>query len=322
MEYRRLGNAGMKVGEVSLGGWINFGEGKMGDDTARRVVERAYDLGINFFDLADAYGNGGAEKQMGTVLEQYPRHTLLISSKLFWPMSDDVNDRGLSRKHIMESIDKSLERLGTDYLDIYFCHRPDPETPIEETARAMDDLIHQGKVLYWGTSMWSAPQLIQAYEICERYGLYKPQVEQPQYSMLRRDRVERDILAAAGPRGIGLVVWSPLAMGMLTGKYDDGIPEESRFAKEDWAKKRFFSEENVEKVRQLKPIAKELGISRAQLALAWVLRHPEVSSVITGATKVSQIEENVAAAEVSLPDDIVDEIDAILGNKPQPDAAE
>ena len=221
----------------------------------------------------------------------------------------------------MPSFDKILQRIGSDYLDIYFCHRPDPETPIEETARAMNDLIQQGKALYWGTSMWSAAQITEAYEICERYGLHKPTVEQPQYSMLRRDRVELEVLPAAEPRGIGLVVWSPLAQGMLTGKYDDGIPDDSRFAKEEWVKDRFFSEENVEKVRRLKPIADELGITRAQLALAWVLRHSGVSSVITGATKISQVEDNVGAAKVELTDDVVDKIEGILGNKPDPEEA-
>ncbi|GAP64397.1 hypothetical protein ARMA_2820 [Ardenticatena maritima] len=316
MQYRRLGKAGMKVSAVSLGGWINFGEGKVPDDEARRIVERAYELGINYFDLADIYGKGGAERQMGEILRQFPRHTLVIATKVFWPMSDDVNDRGLSRKHIMESIDKSLQRLGTDYVDIYFCHRPDPETPIEETVRAMDDLIHQGKVLYWGTSEWSAAQIVEAYEICERYNLYKPQVEQPQYSMLWRENVEKHLLPVVEPRGIGLVVWSPLAMGMLTGKYDEGIPADSRFAREPWAAERYLTEENREKVRRLKRIADELGITRAQLALAWVLRLNAVSSVITGATKVSQVEDNARAADVVLTDDVLAEIEAILGNAP------
>ncbi len=318
MQYRRLGDAGMKVSVISLGGWINYGEGKVPEDEARRIVERAYDLGINFFDLADIYGQGEAEKQMGAILKQFPRHTLVISTKVFWPMSDDVNDRGLSRKHTMESIDKSLKRLGTDYVDIYFCHRPDPETPIEETARAMNDLIQQGKVLYWGTSVWSGAQLVEAYNICERYGLHKPKTEQPQYSMLHRERVELDVLPVAEPRGIGLVVWSPLAMGMLTGKYDDGIPPDSRFGKEDWARERFLTPENVERVRRLKPIADELGITRAQLALAWALRHRGVSSVITGATRVSQVEDNVGAANVTLTDDVLEEIERVLGNKPEP----
>ncbi|MDQ4075199.1 MAG: aldo/keto reductase family protein [Chloroflexota bacterium] len=319
MEYRRLGNAGMKVSEIALGGWINFGEGKVPEEQGKNIVECAYELGINYFDLADVYGYGGAEEQMGAVLKQFPRHTLVIASKVFWPMSDDPNDQGLSRKHIMESVDKSLQRLGTDYLDIYFCHRPDPETPIEETARAMSDLVHQGKVLYWGSSMWKPAQIVEAYEICERYGLYKPQVEQPQYSMLVRENVEANLLPVVEQRGIGLVVFSPLAMGMLTGKYDEGVPEDSRFGREEWAKERFFNEETVQKVRRLKRIAEELGITRAQLALAWALRYPSISSVITGATRVSQVENNVRAASVQLSDDVLAEIEEILGNTPELD---
>ena len=315
MQYRRLGNAGMKVSAVSLGGWINFGEGKVAADAARRVVETAYENGINFFDLADAYGQGGAEQQMGDVLKQYPRHTLVISTKVFWPMSDDINDRGLSRKHLLESIDKSLRRLGTDYVDIYFCHRPDPETPIQETAQAMHTLIEQGKVLYWGTSEWSAAQITEAYELCDRYGWHLPKVEQPQYSMLFREPVESQILPTTEPRGIGLVTWSPLAMGMLTGKYDNGVPPNSRFEREAWARERFLTEENVGKVHQLKPIADELGLSRAQLALAWILRQPGVSSVITGATRPEQVLDNVKAADVHLSAEVIKQIEAILSGQ-------
>jgi voltage-dependent potassium channel beta subunit len=312
MKYRRLGDAGMKVSAVSFGGWINFGEGKVAQDVAAAMVKRAYELEINYFDLADIYGKGEAEKQMGAVLKQYPRHTLVIASKVFWPMSDSVNDQGLSRKHIMESIDKSLKRLGTDYVDLYFCHRPDPETPILETARAMNDLIRQGKVLYWGTSEWSGAQIAEACDICDRYGLARPQTEQPKYSMLWRDRVEKDVLPAARERGVGLVVFSPLAMGMLTGKYDDGIPADSRFAREPWAKEELLSEANAAKVRKLKPIADGLGITRSQLALAWALRHPQVSSTIIGATKVAQIEDNVRAVDVTIPADALAQIEGVL----------
>jgi voltage-dependent potassium channel beta subunit len=312
MHYRRLGNAGMKVSAISLGGWINFGEGKVARDTAHAVVTSAYDQGINFFDLADIYGKGGAEEQMGAILRDYPRHTLVISTKLFWPMSKDINDRGLSRKHIMESIDRSLLRLGTDYVDIYFCHRPDPDTPILETARAMDDLIRRGKVLYWGTSEWSGEQIREAYDLCERFGLYPPQVEQPQYSMLVREQVESEILPVTEPRGIGLVVWSPLAMGMLTGKYDDGIPDDTRFGREPWAAEQYMTGANVGRVRQLKPIAEELGVNRAQLALAWTLRQSGVSSAIIGATRPEQVIDNVAAAEIDLPADVISRIDEIL----------
>jgi voltage-dependent potassium channel beta subunit len=302
----------MKVSAVSLGGWINFGEGKVQQDAARAIVETAYGSGINFFDLADIYGKGGAEEQMGRILSQYDRHTLVISTKVFWPMSDDVNDRGLSRKHIMESIDKSLVRLGTDYVDIYFCHRPDPDTPMRETVMAMNTLIEQGKVLYWGTSEWSAAQILEAYDLCERYGWHLPKTEQPQYSMLVRERIENEVLPVTAPRGVGLVTWSPLAMGMLTGKYDDGIPADSRFGREPWAKERYMNDANIERVRQLKPIADGLGISRAQLALAWVLRHDGVSSVITGATRPEQVLDNVAAADVALSAETIDQINAIL----------
>lgn len=315
MLYRRLGDAGMKVSAVSIGGWINFGEGKVERDAARKVIETAYEKGINFFDLADSYGRGEAEKQMGDTLKQYPRHTLVVSTKVFWPMSDDINDRGLSRKHIMESIDKSLRRLGMEYVDIYFCHRPDPDTPIEETAGAMNDLIHRGKVLYWGTSEWTAAQITEAHDICKRNGWYPPKAEQPQYSMLYRQPVEDQILPTTQPRGIGLVIWSPLAMGMLTGKYDDGIPNDTRFARETWAKERYVNDQNVERVRKLKTIADDLGISRAQLALAWVLRHNGVSSVITGATRPAQVEDNVRAAEVTLSDDVINQIETILSGQ-------
>jgi len=313
MQYRRLGDAGMKVSSISLGGWINFGEGKVAQDAAKNVVKTAYDNGINFFDLADIYGKGEAEKQMGAMLADYPRHTLVISTKVFWPMSDDVNDRGLSRKHIMESIDKSLARLGTDYVDIYFCHRADPDTPISETAHAMHDLVTAGKVLYWGTSEWEGWQIAEAYEICKANGWHPPKTEQPQYSMLWRERVESGILPATKPRGIGLVPWSPLAMGMLTGKYDDGVPEDSRFGREPWAKERYLNDENAETVRNLKPIADDLGITRAQLALAWLLKDDGVSSVITGATKAKQVEDNAAASEVTLSADVIAQINEILG---------
>lgn len=311
MQYRRLGNSGLKVSALSLGGWINF-EKKIPRKEAEAIIERAYESGVNFYDLADVYGFGEAEHWMGGLLSQFPRHTLVISSKVFWPMSDDVNDQGLSRKHIMESIDRSLERLGTDYLDIYFCHRADPETPILETARAMDDLIRQGKVLYWGTSKWEAAEIEEAYDLCEKYGLYPPQVEQPAYSMLERGDVEEGILPLAQRLGMGLTTFSPLFMGLLTGKYDGGIPEDSRMATEEWSQEGRLTDENVDKVRRLKPIADELGVTRAQLALAWVLRQEGVSSVITGATKLSQLEDNLGALEVTLGEDVLARIEGVI----------
>lgn len=316
MNHRKLGGAGLKVSAVSLGGWINYGEGKLAQAAAESVVRAAYEAGVNFFDLADIYGKGQAERQMGAILAEFPRHTLVISSKVFGAMSDDVNDRGLSRKHLFESIDKSLARLGTDYLDIYFCHRADPDTPIRETAQAMHDLITAGKVLYWGTSEWEASQIVEAHAVCERFGWHPPRVEQPQYSMLHRTRVEAQILPVTEPRGIGLVTWSPLAMGMLTGKYDAGVPEDSRFGREPWARERYLNARNVERVRRLAPIAAELGLSRAQLALAWVLRQRGVASVITGATRPEQVRDNVGAAAVELPAEAIAAIAAIL----EPDA--
>ncbi len=311
MEYRQAGDSGLRISAVALGGWINF-EAKIDEDEAREIIETAYEGGVNFFDMADVYGYGEAERWMGGMLAQYPRHTLVLSSKAGHPMSDDPNDTGLSRKHLFESVERSLRNLGTDYLDIYFCHRKDDETPLLETARAMDDLIRQGKILYWGTSNWEPERLRKTAELCAEHGLQPPRVEQPQYSMLYRERVEDEILPVADELGLGLVVWSPLAMGMLTGKYDSGIPEDSRFAKEPWSKERFFTEKNVERVRQLANVAGKLSVSRAQLALAWVLRQPGVSSVITSATKLRQIEANLEAAHLKLSDDVLAEIDRIF----------
>lgn len=313
MEYRQVGRSGLKLSAIGLGGWINFEE-KLPTEEARRIVRAAYEGGVNFYDMADVYGNGEAERWLGGMLAGYPRHTLVLSSKVFFPMSDDVNDRSLSRKHIFESIDKTLSRLGTDYLDIYFCHRADTNTPLLETIRAMDDLIHQGKVLYWGTSEWPVETLRETMALCEANNLIAPIVDQPEYSMLHRTHVEKELLPAVDELGIGLTPYSPLAMGMLTGKYDDGIPEDSRFAREPWAKENILTEANVEKVRDLEMVAGELDITRAQLALAWVLRQPAVSSVITSATKLSQIEENLEAAVTPLAGDIVASIARILSD--------
>jgi voltage-dependent potassium channel beta subunit len=313
MHYRRLGNSGLKVSALGLGGWLTFGDSIQDKAVARDIITTAYEGGVNFFDIADAYGKGEAERAMGEVLAQFPRHTLVISSKLYWPVSDDVNDRGLSRKHIMESIDRSLARIGTDYLDIYFCHRYDEETPLLETMRAMDDLIHRGKILYWGTSVWSAEQLQQAHDLAEKYGLYPPQVEQPKYNMVTRADFERSIMPKAQALGMGLTTFSPLSDGVLTGKYDGGIPEDSRLGQLAWRRHDSNVDALREKVIRLKPIANGLGISRAELALAWILRHEAVSSVITGATKVSQVESNLRAVEVKLSADALAEIDAIFG---------
>lgn len=313
MEYRNLGRCGTVVSAVSLGGWINF-EAKIPQEEAQQIIQTAYRSGVNFYDLADVYGYGEAERWMGGLLKDFPRHTLVISTKVFWPMSDGPNDQGLHRKHILESIDRSLRNLGTDYLDIYFCHRADPNTPVLETARAMTDLIRRGKVLYWGTSNWEPDLLQQTYDLCETYDLYPPQVEQPQYSMLVRDRLEQQILPLAERLGFGLTVYSPLAMGLLTGKYDEGVPEGSRFETEPWSKDRHLTEENARKVKALKPIADQLGCTRAQLALAWVLRQPGVSSAITGATRLRQLQDNLGALDVKLTDDVLAEIERVLNS--------
>jgi voltage-dependent potassium channel beta subunit len=311
MQYRRLGQAGIKLSAVGLGGWTTFGESVQDQAVAREIILAAYEAGVNFFDIADAYAAGASEAMMGQVLRELPRHTLVISSKLYWPMSDDVNDRGLSRKHIRESVDKSLQRIGTDYLDIYYCHRYDAETPLEETVRAMDDLVHQGKVLYWGTSEWSGAQIAQAVGLARQHNLYGPSVEQPGYSLLRRERVENEIIPAVRAHGIGLTTFSPLGNGILTGKYDGGVPADSRAARNTNLRERLTSD-LVDKVRRLKPIADDLGLTRAQLAVAWILRHPELSSVITGATKPEHVASNAKAAEATLTPDVVAAIDSIF----------
>ncbi|GGR68625.1 voltage-gated potassium channel [Deinococcus seoulensis] len=312
MEYRNLGKSGLKVSEVALGGWETYGVGVNEQQMVRDIVTAAYDGGVNFFDQADIYARGRSEELMGNVLRELPRHTLVISSKVYWPMSDDVNDRGLSRKHILHSIDGSLKRLGTDHLDVYFAHRYDPDVPMEEIVMAFDQVIRDGKALYWGTSMWPAARIAQAVEFARANGLHAPITEQPEYSMIRRDRVEKEILPYTETAGVGLVVWSPLAMGLLTGKYDDGKPEGARLTeKENWGKN-FLTDENIQKVRDLKAIADDLNITRAQLALAWILRQKGVSSVITGATKVQQIEDTVKAAGVRLSSDVIEQIETIL----------
>jgi voltage-dependent potassium channel beta subunit len=302
MPYRKLGKSGLSVSVVGLGGWTTFGGSVNDSDLIKEIHRRAFEAGINFYDIADVYANGESEKVMGQALKEFPRNELVISSKVFWPMSEDVNDRGLSRKHIMESIDRSLKRIGTDYLDLYFCHRYDDQTPIEETVRAMDDLIHQGKVLYWGTSEWTGDQLREAHEVCRSGGFYPPTVEQPQYSLMAREKFEKDIQSTVSKLGMGIVTWSPLASGFLTGKYDNGI-EAGRLAKMDWLKELLYTPENIEKVKQMKKLADELGATRAELAIAWVMTQSGVSSVILGATTIEQLNENLKSLSVNLSDD-------------------
>lgn len=313
MEYRRLGTSGLKVSEIALGAWLTYG-GSVEQDLTRECIKRAVELGVNFIDLADAYAHGEAERAVGETIRMLGlrRQDLVISSKLFWPMSDAVTDRGLSRKHIMESVEGSLRRIGTDYLDLYFCHRYDLETPIAEVVRAMDDLVHQGKVLYWGTSVWSAAQLEEAVGTARFYNAYLPQVEQPRYNMLDR-HIEPEILPTAAKYGMGLVVFSPLAQGLLTGKYNDGIPEGTRAASSTWLD-RDLNEANLAKAREITALAQELDLTPAQLALAWILRRPEISSAITGASKPRHVEGNVAASGVKLTPETLAAIEAILAS--------
>lgn len=313
MHYRNLGKTGLKVSTISLGAWTTYGKSIEDKKLVQQILEKALETGINFFDNADIYAKGQAERYLGKVFQVIgpPRHQLVLSSKVFNAMSDNINDRGLSRKHILESIDLSLERMQTHYLDIYFAHRYDPETPLEETVEAFSDVVRSGRAHYWGTSEWSAAQIAEAHTFAKAHGLVAPVTEQPEYSMLQHHNVEQNILPVTEPKGIGLVVWSPLAMGMLTGKYDKGIPAGSRFQNKDYADD-FLNDTNVKRVKKLKKVADRLGITRAQLALAWVLRRSGVSSAITGATSVKQLEENVQAANIVLDAATLEEIEKIL----------
>ena len=316
MNYRKMGNTGLKLSEISLGAWITFGD-QIRESTAKQLIHQAYDAGVNFFDNADVYANGRAEEVMGEAIKGLPREGLVVSSKVYWRTMPGPTGRGLSRKHIMEACHASLRRLGTDYLDMYFCHRYDHSTPLEEVVRAMDDLVHQGKVHYWGTSEWRAAQIAEAHAIARQWGLYPPMVEQPQYSMFSRRRVEDELSPAADALGFGMVTWSPLRFGVLTGKYNQGVPdEETRLTRDNEWRQKELTEDRLEMVRQLTQLADELGVSMAQLAIGWLLRLPQVSSVITGATKPSQLEDNLAAAQVpqTLTEDILARIDTILGS--------
>jgi len=320
MNYRRLGSAGLKVSELSLGAWVTYG-GQVGEEVALECMSAAYDAGVNFFDNAEAYAQGNAEIVMGNVIKKmgWRRESLVISSKVFWG-GEGPNELGLSRKHIFEACQNSLKRLQLDYLDLFFCHRPDPNTPIEETVRAMDDLVHQGRILYWGTSEWSAADIMRAYAIAREHHLTPPQMEQPQYNMFHRDRVEREYAPVYREIGLGTTIWSPLASGLLTGKYNDGIPPGTRAALKgfEWLRDSVIMPERIEKVKRLQPVAADLGCSMAQLALAWCLKNQNVSTVITGASRLEQVNENMKALEVvpKLTSNLMEQIEVILGNKP------
>ena len=295
--------------------------GQVGEDMATKCMSKACELGVNFFDNAEAYAHGNAEMVMGNVIRKLgrKREDLVISSKVFWG-GQGPNEQGLSRKHIYEACRASLKRLQLSYLDLYFCHRPDPNTPIEETVRAMDDLIHQGLILYWGTSEWSAAEIMRAHALARELGLTPPQMEQPQYNMLHRDRVEKEYLPLYREIGLGTTTWSPLVSGLLTGKYNKGIPNGTRGALEgyDWLRENVITQGNIKLVEALQPIAKELGCTMAQLALAWSRRNDDITTVITGATRPEQVEENMKSLDYvsSLTDDVIERIEGILDNKP------
>lgn len=314
MKYRRLGNSGVKVSEVGLGSWLTYGE-SVENNTAKECIDKAYELGINFFDTANVYNRGEAEKVVGKALKNYSRDSYVLASKVYFPMGDGPNDRGLSRKHIMEQCDASLKRLGADYLDLYQCHRFDEESPTEETVMALDDLVRQGKILYYGFSEWSAAQLTDAVHITKERHLHPPVSNQPIYNMLVR-YIEKDVLPVSQENGIGQVVFSPLAQGILTGKYKpgQGVPSDSRAANDNintWIKS-YLRDDVLEYVGRLEGIAQNLGIKLSQLAVAWILRQPGVSSAIVGASRPSQVEENVKASEVELTDDVLEEIESVL----------
>ncbi len=325
MEYRRLGGSGLRISSLSLGAWITYG-GQVGEAIADECMSAAYDCGVNFFDNAEAYAGGNAEAVMGRVIKKrgWKRSDLVVSTKIFWGGSGP-NDRGLSHKHIVEGVEASLGRLGMDYVDLLFCHRPDYHTPIEETVRAMDLVIRQGKAFYWGTSEWSAEEIMRAVGVARREHLTPPVMEQPEYNMFHRDRVEKEYAPLYKEIGLGTTIWSPLASGLLTGKYNDGIPKGSRLALEghDWLRDMVLGErgpERLERARALVPIARDLGCTMAQMALAWCLKNGNVSSVITGATSAAQVRENMKALEVvgDLSDDVIARIEKVLQNKPVP----
>jgi voltage-dependent potassium channel beta subunit len=314
MKYRKLGRTGLKVSEISLGSWLTYGNSTE-KETAIKTIDKAYELGINSFDTANVYAKGEAEKIVGEALRRYPRESYVLATKVFWPMGDGPNDRGLSRKHVFEQLHASLKRLNLDYVDIYYCHRYDPETPVDETLRTIDDLVRQGKVLYVGVSEWTAQQIQEALGTADKYLLDRIVVNQPVYNMFNR-YIEKEVIPVCEQNGISQIVFSPLAQGVLTGKYKRGekLPEGSRAAdpKSNTFIKDLLKDEVLIKVEQLQNIANELGIKLSQLALAWVLRQPNVASALIGASKPEQVEENVKAVDVDLPEEVIEKIEEIL----------
>ncbi len=323
MEYRRLGSAGLKVSALSFGSWVTFSK-QLDVDAAAAAMKTSLDHGVNFFDNAEAYESGQSEVVMGKAIRKLglSRKDYVVSTKIFWGGSGP-NDRGLSRKHVIEGTRGALERMELEYVDLVFCHRPDTETPIEETVRAMSHVIDRGWALYWGTSEWSAEQIRQAWEIAYRLGLHPPQMEQPEYNLFHRERVEVEYAPLYRDCGLGTTIWSPLASGVLSGKYGEGI-KDGRLALPgyEWLKKRYETEDGryrIETVEKLRPLAGDLGATLAQLALAWTLKNPNVSTAITGASRPEQVEENMKSLDIlpKLTPDVMDRIDEIFGTRPE-----
>jgi len=319
MQYRRLGSSGLKLSELSFGSWVTYGN-QLQEDSARECMAAAHDAGVNFFDNAEVYARGASETIMGNVLRKmgWRRSSYVVSTKFFWGLNEGPNERNtLNRKYLMQAIDGSLKRLGLDHVDLVFCHRADPETPIEETVWAMHDIIRSGKAHYWGTSEWTAAEIMAAWQIADKHHLSKPVVEQPQYNLLHRDRIEREYARLYRDIGLGTTVWSPLASGLLTGKYNDGVPSGTRATLKgyEWLAERIVDPAKIAKVRQLAPIAGDCGCTLGQLALGWCLKHPNVSTVITGASRPSQVVENMKAVDVvaKLTPEVLERIDTIFG---------
>jgi voltage-dependent potassium channel beta subunit len=324
MEYRRLGKSGLQVSVLSFGSWVSFSK-QINDKVADELMGIAYDNGVNFFDNAEIYALGESENMMGRVLKKkkWDRTSYTVSSKVYFGWrgkANKPNQTGLSRKHVIEACDEALKRLQTEYLDMYFCHRPDKNTPIEETVWAMNQLLQQGKIMYWGTSEWSGVEIMEAHRIAEKYRLIGPTMEQPQYNLFERAKVEVEYAEIYKNVGLGTTIWSPLAAGLLTGKYNDGIPKDSRFALQgfDWLKDRWMAEDRLKKVKKLGELATKLGTTTAAISIAWCIKNPNVSTAILGATKKQQLLDNLKALDTIalLTDEVMEKIEGILKSKP------
>ena len=325
MQYRRLGRSGLQVSALSFGSWVSF-SGQINDKSADELMGIAYDNGINFFDNAEVYALGESEKMMGRVLKKkkWNRSSYIVSSKAFWGWQGPAskpNETGCSRKHLVEACNEALIRLQVEYLDLYYCHRPDKGTPISETVWAMHNLIQQGKILYWGTSEWSSGEIMEAHRVAAQYNLIGPTMEQPQYNLFEREKVEKEYMDVYRTVGLGTTIFSPLASGLLSGKYNDGIPKGSRFALEgfDWLKNRWVMDDKLKKVKKLAELAAKLGVSTAALSIAWCIHNPNVSTAILGATKKQQLTDNLKALDVLplLTPEVIEKIEKIMANKPK-----